>query len=97
MYLSGYISIEHLTSDATCYLKNVNFITGGAGTCGIYYYVDKSVRDYQQEYGSIDGAVYDSNGVLTQFTIKGGYYKWFRIASCGFDSTSIITINEPIE
>lgn len=98
LYLSGYISIEDLTTNGTCYMKDVDFITGGAGTCGIYYFVEKGTREYTEEYGNIEGGVYDENGVLTQFTVQGdGYYKYFRIASCGFSDASIVTINQPIE
>ena len=97
LYLSGYISIEHLTGNATGYMKDVNFIAGGAGKNSIVYYVNKGTYEYEQEHGSITDGVYDDNGVLKQFTIHGGYYKYFRVTSCGFSDDSIITINQPIE
>lgn len=97
LYLSGYISIEDLTTNGTCYMKDVNFITGGAGTNEIIYFTEKGLREYSEDYGNIEGGVYDENGVLTQFTVQGGYFKYFRIASCGFSEASVVTINQPIE
>lgn len=97
LYLSGYIPITEQTAYGTCYLKDVNFIAGGAGTNEIMYFTEKGVYEYREEYGNIEGGVYDENGVLTQFTLGDSYYKYFRIASCGFSDASIVTINQPIE
>lgn len=91
LYLSGYIPV---TYNDTVYLKNVNFVSGGTGNNCVQYFIEKGTVNSTHNYGSIDNAVYDDNGVLTQFTATTTGY--IRITASGFDETSVITVNEPI-
>lgn len=99
-YLSGHFPY---TPGQTVYLKNVNLPNvNGSGV--IHYYSDLGVR--------IDGVhindavnywsgVVDDNNMVTQFTmfVNEAYadVKYLRIECLGFDSTSIVTVDVPIE
>lgn len=99
-YLSGHIPY---TPGQTMYFKNVNLPNlNGSGV--VHYFSDLGVR--------IDGVhindavtywsgVTDDNNMVTQLTmfVNEAYaeVKYLRIECMGFDSTSVITVDEPIE
>lgn len=99
-YLSGHIPY---TPGQTVYLKNVTLLNqNGSGV--IHYFSAPGVRiDGVHVNDAVNywSGVTDQNNMVTQFTmfINEAYadVKYIRIECTGFDSTSIVTVDEPIE
>lgn len=99
-YLSGHIPY---TPGQTVYLKNVTLLNeNGSGV--IHYFSDLGVRidgTHVNDAVNYWSGVVDSNNMVTQFTmfVDDAYadVKYLRIECTGFDSTSIVTVDEPIE
>lgn len=99
-YLSGHFPYA---PGQTVYLKNVTLLNqNGSGV--IHYFSDLGVRvggvhinDAVQYWNGIT----DENNMVTQFTMStdAAYadVRYLRIECTGFDSTSIVTVDQPIE
>lgn len=99
IFLSGYIPVRE---GETIYLKNITMDKNNSNTrqCGVLFFSEMS-----QEYGyheatnltNYNSAVWDDNGILTQFTIVGETIQYIRLQASYMGVDSVVTINEPIE
>ena len=88
---TGFIPVK--TGD-TVYIKNISVDT--SGNCGLAYYdADKTyISGYYLGGGSgIGGAV---NGEVASFSVTAANASYIRFSALVIDSTSIITVNEPL-
>ena len=88
---TGFIPVK--TGDVV-YIKNVSVDT--AGNCGLAYYdADKTyISGYYLGGGSgINAAV---NGEVASFNVTAANASYIRFSALVIDSTSIITVNEPL-
>lgn len=97
VYFSGHIPVA--TGDIV-YLKNVTIAQGDTSNAGKVLFVTTlgSVAT------SLNGSTLDDNaspvwtdGVLTQFTVPSGGYKYIRLQAAYIGADSIVTVNEEIE
>lgn len=98
-YITGYIKF---TPGDTIYLKNIVMPNATGNTCLIHLF--KTLDDTSEGNVNHDNIVshyspiWGEDGNLVQFTIPTtSTYSYVRIQCGGIDSTSIITINEPID
>lgn len=92
VYLSGYIPYDGKTG--TVYMKNVSTTS----RLLVWYFKAKGEKyDIKCELsqGSLNGAVYGSDGNVVSFTLEG-YRNFIRIECSGFSADSVVTINQPI-
>jgi len=99
-WLSGYFPYS---PGQTIYLKNVNLPNvNGSGV--VHYFSDLGARIggvHINDVVTYWNGVTDENNMVTQFTmfVNEAYadVRYLRIECKGFDSTSVITVDEPIE
>ena len=96
LWLSGYIPLPEGTN--TFYLKNVQF-DKDASNHYIWYFTSIGMQEASELSSALVNPVYDSDNHLIQFTAKptDGVWKYIRIQCGGFDETSAVTVNTPIE
>lgn len=95
--VSGYIDVDW---NDTVYLKNVSINSSGKTNENNIVFVPSDGGNHWNHTVELlleqNDAVLDSNGNITQFSIKGCCDGWIRINASYIGDDSIVTVNDPI-